>query len=238
MVCALLATTIGCDTCPDGIKGIGPSTVTKFTNDLYSTKRHPNSKNAESKVMEWIKSNIKKIEGTATNATIESKLACMQAYAEAFICEPARTMKGDSELEKNNRKNINLYLTEKEPQKLCHYVNAFKSSKTKTIDKDLSYEKCFASLLESGHLILKGDECYKCQKCAKLICLHCSNIIKKRYDCGRMCLNCYCSKFRSNENVKTNNVDVKTQAEMRQSLVDNGWAVHISSITDLETLDL
>ena len=49
MVRALLATAIGCDTCPDGIKGIGPSTATKFTNDLYSTKRLPNSKKSRIK---------------------------------------------------------------------------------------------------------------------------------------------------------------------------------------------
>ena len=60
----LCAVCIGCDTCPSGIKGVGPSCVNALMNKIYGESRDDvDLEDARRLVVNWMKSKLQPIDG-------------------------------------------------------------------------------------------------------------------------------------------------------------------------------
>ena len=177
----------------------------------------------EKKLSTWMSSKVKSVPNNIKNtSSVNLKIECMKTYANAFLFEPCSNV--------GTNLGSYRYISGGPPKKLSHCIKEF-ATRTKTkVDTTQQLAICSASMEGEGHVFLIGFDHFKCSICNRTICYHCAQVLKSIAEKSYYAVIAIVQ-------VCVIQLTVKTQDQMRSELLNNGWAIHSNTISNVETLD-
>jgi len=165
----LIAVIVGCDVCPGGVNGIGPSKVEEKMKQIQSSCSHDMSTSEVSMYDELLKWAVDfQLTYPKKSTTPQYSKEIITTLVDAVIYEPTNELSSDGV-------SMRTYMQD-EPSTLPKYLEQFKSSAT-VIDDGPEVKRCKGSCCNSAHNFLAAVTHHTCPVCKEIVCkLCCGNV--------------------------------------------------------------
>ena len=172
----LIAVIIGCDVCPGGVNGIGPSKVEEKMKQIQSSCSHDMSTSEVSMYDELLKWAVDfQLTYPKKSTTPQYNKEIINTFVDGVIYEPTNELSSDGV-------SIRRTYMQDEPSTLPKYLEQFKSSTT-VIEDGPEVKRCKGSCCNSSHNFLGAVTHHTCPVCKETVCKLCCAQVEKIPHC-------------------------------------------------------